>query len=297
MFVVKPVPITDSILTVTNVAENDHPVWSAGTYAADDRVIRNHRIYKALSSTSDVPETGAVADPPTWLDEGATNLYSAFDNIIERACSNANTIEFAFEATSLVNAVFLFNCQCSTVQVTVTDATDGVVYDKTVNMVDNSGITTPHEYYFSPIEAKTKAAFVDLPYYAGAEVSVTLDAGSGTASVGEVVIGQRRTIGDFLFNSEVGIDDYSVKERDPNFGGAVLREGSFSDAATYPVSILTKKVDSVVNYLKPLRATPLVFVGTVRRETTIVFGWFEKLRVVTQGAVYSDCSLKVEGLV
>ena len=65
MKIIRPLLITDALFTSSNMSEDDHPEYAAGTtYAVDDLVIvlATHRIYKSLIDAN----TGSY--PPDNLD-------------------------------------------------------------------------------------------------------------------------------------------------------------------------------------------------------------------------------------
>ncbi len=207
MRLINPLPVTPAVLAMTNVPEDDAPLWDIATaYAVEDQVIYEHRVYEALiAHTGQQPNL--VNDPPTWLDLGATNRYRAFDQAIEQQATNPGSLEYLLEPGVLVNAVAIFNADGSTAQVRVTDAIDGVVYDRTEPLVDDTLVIDWWAYFFEPIIARKDIAFIDLPQYAGVELEVIIDAGMGVAGVGEIVVGTQRRIGETNYGTSVGIDE------------------------------------------------------------------------------------------
>ncbi len=63
MRVIKSVVTTDTILTSSNIPEDEYPAWVASTsYNASDRVIYKHKIYEAIlthssTTTPDLDQT------------------------------------------------------------------------------------------------------------------------------------------------------------------------------------------------------------------------------------------------
>ena len=106
MKIIVPQIVTPSTLASSNVAEDDAPAWSAGLYYLGDRVIYNHRVWEVIvTSTIAQPDTGALANPPSWLDTGADNRYRMFDRIISTKTENDDTIEVTITPNTIVNAV------------------------------------------------------------------------------------------------------------------------------------------------------------------------------------------------
>jgi hypothetical protein len=110
MRIIEPIAINDTILTDSNVPEDDHPEWDASTsYLAGDKVIviSTHRIYEALQATTG--DDPATDDGTNWLDIGATNRYRAFDGSIEGQTVQASSIQYEFTLTGNFGGLALLN--------------------------------------------------------------------------------------------------------------------------------------------------------------------------------------------
>lgn len=297
MKIIVPQAVTPSTLTSSNVAEDDAPAWSAGTYYLGDKRIYNHRVWEVIvTSTSAQPDIGAAADPPAWLDTGADNRYKMFDRVISTQTENDDTIEVTITPGSIVNAVALFGVSGNSVTVVVDDPVDGVVYNETRNLQDNTLVTDWYAYFFESILAREDAIFDNLPSYGTASIDVTVDAGIGTAKCGELVIGQQRTLGVSNFGTGVSIIDYSIKSTDA-FGNVVIVPRAYSKRADYDVTVETAQVSAVQKSLADIRTTPTVFIGDANRPETVVYGYYKQFQIVLSTPSISSCSLEVEGLV
>ena len=143
MIIIKPDVITASTLTSTNVPENEYSAWSSvTTYNQGDRVIYDHKVYEAISTTLNVqPDTGAAANPPTWLFVSATNRYKMFDETVGSATTNANTIDVTITPNAPYNALVLFGVEAATAQLIVRDSGSTIVYNETKTLADYTNIT------------------------------------------------------------------------------------------------------------------------------------------------------------
>lgn len=297
MKIITPVPVTATLLTSSNVLENDAPVWTAGTYTVGQQCIYDHRVYEVIvASTTDRPDVGAVAATPTWLDLGATNRFKAFDQIISTQTSNAGTIEFTVTPGQVVNAVALFGLSGSEITITMTDPLEGVVYTETRSLQDNTLIVDGYSYFFEPITYLTDVVFTGLPSYGSAAISIVIDAGTSTATCGEFVMGKQRTLGVTNFGSAVSIQDYSRKERD-QFGNTVIVQRAYSKRAEYDVTVETNQVASIQKVLADLRTVPTVFVGEPSKSETVIYGFYKQFNIVLSTPSISNCSIEIEGLV
>jgi hypothetical protein len=290
--------ITEDNLQATNVPEDDAPLWvMAGDYDIGAQVIYEHRVYESLiDDNPDQPDQGAAATPATWLDLGPTNLYRSFDEAVGTQTTNPGTVQFTFRPGNVNNAVAIFNPFGATARVEVIDPNDGVVYDETMSLVDNTDITDWYAYFFEPIEPGTKdLVFLDLPQYALADIRITIDAGIEEAKCGEIVIGRIKLIGDAQYGTSVSIDDFSRKERD-QFGNFIVVPRRFAKRASYDIVLDTLRIGTVQRVLSEIRTTPTVFIGDELREETILYGFYRDFNIVISGPVISDCSIEVEGL-
>lgn len=287
--------MTGTGLAYSNVAINDYPVWSAGTYTLGTRRIEGLKVYEVIvASTTDQPSVGAALVVPSWLLIGYVNRYKMFDNIISTQTANANSIQVAVTPGAIVNAVAVFGVTGSFVTVCVDDAYEGIVYETTKSLQDYTAIVDWYAYFFEDVSLRTDMVFLDLPSYGSATITVTIE---GTnAECGEVVMGKQKILGVSNFGSAISIQDYSVKSRD-DFGNTIIVQRAFSKRAEYDVTIETAAVSFVQKALADIRTTPTVFVGEESKAETIVYGFYRSFNIVLSNPSISDCSIEVEGLV
>jgi hypothetical protein len=295
MRIIKPVDVTPAILTSSNVPETDYAAWSAATaYAVGDKVTYNHRNYEALvASTGANPETD-TSDQPKWLDLGADNRWRMFDDKVGSLTEQAGSIAVELQPGAVINSVALFNLLGRSATVTLTDPVDGIVYQRTVSLVD-AGVSDWYEWFFAPIGRQTDFVLLDLPAYGTATLSVTIDNASDTAAVGHLVMGRQAELGVAVYGSGVGITDYSRKETDA-FGNSVVVERSFSKRAEFDVVVETPQIGRVQRMLASLRAQPVVWIGAEGYESTFLFGYYRDFQISISGPSVSDASITVEGL-
>lgn len=299
MIIIKPVEVTPSTLTATNVAETDYPVWTAGTYTIGTRRIYDHKIYEVIAtSTTDRPDIGAAALSPTWLFVSATNRFKMFDVSVGSGTVNSGTINVTITPTTVCNSVVLFEVDGSSAQLIVRDVGNTIVYNETRSLADFSAINSYFNYYFAPITetGASEVAFLDIPNYSGASFQLIVDAGAGTASCGEMIIGQQTALAVTNFGTSVGIKDYSVKNID-DFGNVTITQRAYSKRADYDVTLETTDVSAFTRFLASVRTTPVVYIGDEDRSETIVLGYYRDFSIVLSGPSISQCSLSVEGLI
>jgi len=154
MDIIKPVTVTNDILTSSNVTEDDHNEWSsATTYADGDNVIvigTTHKVYESLvgSNTNNDPTTD---DGTNWLELGATNRWKAFDQKIADQVSNTDSITYQFnDANSNITSLSMFGLDGTSCNVTVTDAdlVDTTYVVTVASGTQYDGVTTGNVFVF-----------------------------------------------------------------------------------------------------------------------------------------------------
>jgi hypothetical protein len=219
-----------------------------------------------------------------------------FDFIIGEATEQSGgPIDVTVTQPSLINSVALFGVKGSTAQVIVTDASEGEVYNRTVDLNDNTGINNWYSYFFAPIVKVQEAIFTDLPAYAGADVRIVVDNGDNDTAIGEAVLGRQRNLGVTLMGFQFGIEDFSRKERDI-FGNFVVIERRFAKLAQYDVFLENAQVNEAFSVLASNRARAVVYIGSENKRETVTLGFFRDFSTLRTGPVSSEMTLEVEGL-
>ena len=298
MRVIKSVVTTDTILTSSNIPEDEYPAWVSGTsYTALDKVIYEHKIYERIV-------TGAGTTPPdldqaNWLDSGYTNRYRMFDNIISSVSSRTGGIEFTLTPKQIINGIALLNVNASTVRVVMNDPVEGVVYDRTKELRSSSNVIDYYSYFFAPLinlgDLDT-AIFLDLPNKPTATITVYVSSGVGLVEVGEVVYGVQSIVGRTNYGTAIGITSYSRKDTD-EFGKVTVVKRKNSKYADYDIDIDNTNLAFVQRLFQDIDSVPCVFIGNPEMEELIVYGFYKDFKATISFPTVSKCTLRVEGLV
>lgn len=307
MIILVPTDINDTTLTSTNVPETDFTDWvtATGYVEGDQRQITTpdiHTVYECIQAHTSNPTNKPSVDVDTetgigsyWIRLGATNPWAMFTDQISDRTEQATNIVVTITPGDVVNGIALFNLSGVSVQVQINDPTDGIVYDTTVELIEDEGVDDWYEYWFSPVETKSDIALIDLPAYSSADVIVTIDGGVGTAACGLLTLGYQREIGTTEHGTSVGIIDYSRKERD-TYGRPIIRDRGFSKLANYRILVETDRISFIQNLLADLRTTPLTWIGSESYGATIVYGYYRDFDLVFRDPVTSPANIEVEGL-
>lgn len=299
MKIIAPFELTGAMLTSSTVPENDYAEWAAGTaYSVGQKVIRltTHKNYEALTaSTGKIPEN----NPTDWLDLGATNRWKAFDQKVGTSTTATTSITYVFSIGQIVQAIgFMDLSNVTSINVTVTDSVDGVVYNTTKDLP--SIITAPNwwRYFFDPFNRRTVLYFTDLPSYSTASVSITITGDSGaTIGCGVCMIGRYYDFADAVrIGASMGIQDYSRKEAD-EWGNYEIVERAFAKRANWDLWVDRPRMDLLFRTLASLRAKPALYIGGEIEDATAVYGFPKDWDIVIEYPFYVQCSIDLEGLI
>lgn len=293
--IVRPVTVTDSILVSSDVPETDYSTWSSGTtYALGDRVILTHKIYESLqaSNTNHPPAT----EPAWWAEVSYTNRWKIFDGSRSTQTAQADAIEYVLAPGAAISTVAALNLtNCTSVQIQLQDATYGLVYNNTFDLSPVPATAAWYDWFFGERTAPSIALFEDLPAYPNATMTVNFVGGTSLA-VGVLLFGQDKLIGMGLnAGARIGITDYSRKEVN-EWGDTVLVQRAFSKRATFDMLLRRAEVDTVAATLAELRAVPCLWIGSIRYESTILYGYYKTFDISISYPDFSECALDIEGL-
>lgn len=299
MDIIRPVVVTDAVLDSSNVPEDDHDEWSAGTsYTVGNRVIllSTHRIYEAVGSSTGV--NPATDDGTNWLDIGATNRFKAFDQKISDPVIQLDSIQYTLtDDNSIPTAVALFGVKGVSATVKVTDALEGVVFEETKSLLDSDEVFDWFSYFFEDINFVRTILFTNLPPYRGATVEVTVTQTTGEiAELGQLVFGYLLDLGLTTYGTAISIQDFSRKETDA-FGNFIVVERAFSNLVDFDVRLPTQTAGRVRRILADFRATPIVYIGNEDSSFgTVVYGFYRNFDITLDTPSLSFAAIEVEGL-
>src|SRR5690554_2571106 len=194
MRIIRPHTVGATALA-SNVPEDDAPAYDPNqSYSTGERCILSNRVYEALKSTQGEEPP---LHPDAWLDAGATNRWRMLDGKVGTytesdaafTFGSGTGIQFELTVGRVSNGLALFEIYADTLLIEVIDPTDGLVYEKSINLIDNSGVVDYYSYCFLPIERKLNHIALDLPMYGTARIRVSLHKEGDKARCGLVVVG------------------------------------------------------------------------------------------------------------
>jgi hypothetical protein len=296
--VIKPLPILPSMLLDASVPEDDHAEYSAGTsYAKGVRVmvLASHDIWESVVGGNVGNTPGS--DKTKWLRVGATNRWKAFDKAINSQVTQSGSITYRLKPGKAITSVNALNVKGATsMRVRVVDAAFGVLANEKKQLRRKSVKNGWWSFWFGEKQAPTQALFISLPGLPSAEIEITIEGGSDLA-VGVLLLGTSRTFSmGVKMGARVGIQDFSQKERS-QFGDLELVEGNYADRAGFSMLLRAGEVDAFKRFLTEVRATPCLWIGSRKYESTTIYGSFKSFEILINYFDYSDAELDLESLI
>ncbi len=297
MIVVKPIPITDSVLVSCTVQETDCALWVAeASYVVGGRVRRpNHRIYESIIAGVDatLPENSTTGTGARWLDCGYVNRWKQFDDKVSSQTLASGSMTTVLQFTGFVTALSLLRVVGTSVSVVV-ESNGSVVYNKSFSL-DGTIISSWWEWLFEPSVQKATVLIPDLPPYYNPKITVTITGAS--VACGNFQAGTVRYIGKARKGSGWGFVDYSTISTDSVFGD--LREyvpRGNSDKLNVLLIIENFRIESFRQTMRELIGTLCVWVPSTHPDFVFMstYGWVSELDVVIPGVSYTTYSLTVK---
>jgi hypothetical protein len=295
MRVISPLEVDLTTLITSDVPDTDFTVWAAGTYTVGVERQYDLQAYRVIvASTTDRPDVGAAAVPPTWLRLGYINRWRMFRDGSDSKTVQEDLIEVELLFPTLVNSVALFGLGGRDANVKMTDAIEGVVYDETQDIVD-IGVLDWYGYFFFPYGIRENLLFDDLPAYIGADITITISAETGSdASCGRVIVGKVTELGITEYGTAVSSINYGQRSRD-GFGNLTLGTGRTIRLVNFNVVMPTGLVSTVARTLESVTNVPTAFIGNDTIDATIIFGVYRDFRINFSNYALSNTDLEVEG--
>lgn len=298
MKVIVPTQITDSLLTSSTIPEPDtgETVWAPYMSAIGDERISTvtHRVYRAAVASTDDPLDGINEVPPTWVDIRPTNKYAMFDGKNNTKSEEDTQLIVELTTGSVSDSISGFGIEeVNTINVTVTDPGDGEVYNRDVEMNDNSKVYDAYTYFNEPIIKKTEFILADLPAYNFATVKLTAD--GANIKFGNLIVGRQFDLGTATTTTKLSLIDFSRYELD-DFGNTTIVQGNTAKLVDFDIVIPDTDSSRIYNTMDSLIGIPTVWAGAeTDDDPTLTFGYIRNFDLVLTHKIQS-AQLSIQGL-
>ena len=275
---------------------------SSETYALGDVVIRtsDHKKYESLQDSN----TGNDLDTATtyWIEAGATNAWTAFDKKIGSQTLRTGEVKYVIAPGGIIEKIAFFNMDCSSISISISDPTDGLVFEQEIKMISTSNVYDAYSYCFAPFLTIKNTVSLDTPPYSNPVISITINGGSDIdeVGVGTIVLGKTSYIGETQYSPTIEIIDYSIKDPD-DYGNIDVVERAFSRRISVDIYVENSLVGFILDELETYRATPVAWVTTeasvALQNPYLIYGFYKGFSTVAEYISHSLESIEIESLV
>ena len=295
--IVPPITIWDDNLTFSNVTEEDYVEYDELTeYEAGERVIIKTGVHKIYRSTTTQIGNYPPDSLTTWIDEGKTNKFRMFDMSVNSATTRDDLLNVSVTPSGYINAIVLMELFGEYVEVEATSTASGVVYRRTIQLQDYTDVTDWYQYFYFEFLRFDAMILTDLPAYDDLTIQVSVYNEGGVCECGVFAMGRQKIIGEELYGTKIGINDYSVKTTNDE-GVTSVAEGAYSKRADISLAIENNKVDSTQRLLAANRATPIIYAVGNKYSSNVIMGYYKDFDITISTPAFAECSLSIEGLI
>lgn len=211
----KPVTLTDAMITSSTAPETDYTAYSAATtYAVAARCISTstHRIYESLvaGNINHDPTNidNSIGAAPYWLDVSATNKHKMFDDQVASQTTVASPLTAVLHP-GFCNAVVLLGLDAEAIDLTAKDAPGGNVIKSYSGSLEGSTPFDYYEYFFSAFQPLTDFILSGIDPYSDMEITITLTKATGNVACGMLQVGDLVPLGTTQYGAKAKPKTYS----------------------------------------------------------------------------------------
>lgn len=299
--------ITSITSAYNPLPEDPRAQWNPATvYAAGAQIYlaSTHRVYESVKdgNTGKDPslpssQYSAAGIATWWIDIGPTNKYAMFDGLVSSQTQAASPLSITL-APGAFNGFALFGVDADSFSVVVRDAPGGaVVYEEDNTALEATQPADYYEYFFDRFKPLRQFIRAGIDAYSTAEITLTLNRGTGNVGVGMLAIGDLRPVGIPQRDASVEPQDFSYVKQDA-FGNTTVQKRA--NATGMSISAVMEKADanSVLDTIKEVLGVPVVVVGSQVDE----FAWLTVFGLVSASMTpvpypYATVKLSVKGFI
>ncbi len=257
-----------------------------------------HHLYENLIAgvSATLPELATTGATPRWLDLGATNRWSQFDQkigTVTTSTTNLTTVLMPGSSEGLA----LMDLTGVTAHVSAINVSGGSgIYSNTIDL-DNTVVESVYDWMFSDRVQKRNVILTDLPgQYPNMVVTVTIISTSGS-SVGVMAIGRVFALGVTEYGAGAGIINFG-KVTDDGFGNRTWLEGDWANRVTLPLIGNTADFNRIHRQLASVRSTPCIYIGSSldSMEPLVAYGVFRDLYITVPNYPTIAMNLEIDGM-
>ena len=320
MYYIERIPITDASFLAGSVAEpsTGETEWtSGGTYAVGDERVRSglHRVYRCAAprspTTTPPSSTPPEQDPQGWQDMRPTRRWLPFGPMVRPdgrlvyqnipLQSTTEDLQYRVRAR-YANAIALLGLRGAAWRVRVyRPGLADPVQERTGALKEPA--TGYWDYGFGQRRTRDRVLITDLPIYADAEITVTIEGGAGQLRrLAQCEIGRLRYIpgvhwGGVAKGLRRTPKAWTHRRDEPDGSTSVLIYGTGYDMSG-TVHLSGKQEDSALVQLRALLGRGAAYAPTLAKGFTqsLVFGVLKSADVAREEYMQTTADFQIEGL-
>lgn len=260
------VTMTDAMIISSTVAEDEHPVWTAGaTFGLDAYCLSplTHRVYRSMKAdnigkdpTDTSNQTGVTV---WWQDVGPTNKHAMFDDENNTQTVAASPLTVVLRP-GFFNALNLDGIDAEHLTITVKDAPGGNVVASYDADLEGSAPGDWYEHFHDRFKPQRDFLMSDIDQYHNAEITMTLTSSSGTVKLGVFEVGDLRPLGATQHGAKAKPKSYSYIKTD-EFGKSTIKRRHKAKDMTLTAWIDLSEANAVHDLLTEVIDVPCLWVG------------------------------------
>lgn len=293
--------------------DEQNPEWdSVTTYNFNDVVRYGFYLYKCVidNNLNVIPTENELS----WLFWGTSNRYGAIDlQATTTTVCNAQTKTGGLAPYDLVmeftnnkyDVIALGGVKGNSIKIEVFDSNSILVQTIENAVSGRSCVDSWWNYYNCPLvgqggDVEENFYFRILAVSGTIKVTVTELTEDNESSVAYVIGGNSSFIGDTLFNVNMGLTDYSVKETD-DFGITTLLRRQSRELMDIDIIFDSVRVNSVKRLIRGLLGRVVLFVNDESEdsayENLLLLGYVDDFQTVLNNGVKTQASISIEEVI
>lgn len=289
--------------------------WTSRTSAADNdwrAVTFGDNLFVAVARTGSSNRVMTSADGITWtirtsaadnewlsvafVNNGVTSVYVAVSQTGsgDRIMTSVNGTTWATRQSPEENSYLGITVGLDLYVSISSDGTNRAMTCPTGDISYNTTHTLEENFLLPGVRQDTLAV-LDLPVgHPNSTITITFVDSTGNTKCGRLTIGRQQLFGETNHGSNIGIDDFSKKERD-TFGNPVIIQRNYAKRGNFNTTILTADSSAIEQTLALLRTTPSAFIASVSIPASIIYGFYNDFNIIL-APNKSVLTMEIEGL-
>lgn len=289
MIVIPPIDILNSatILNSSSIAAgsgSDPAAWNSATnYSLGTRVRvdADKKIYENIIAGVDATSPGSA--PTRWAFVSYMNRYAMFDGVRDNVSTSTSDITLVFKPGERIDSIAILGISnVTSIRIWVQDLGEVTTYlDQTTTITTEGSLIN---FTLPPIKTPTIKVYIN---------------GTGTRTVGEIVLGTHKFIGTVQSNNTLDTLNFSIVDRD-TFGYANLKTKRSVPKINCQLLVEAAYVPIVVQARTDLNATPAVWIALEDNpvpqyyDPMIILGIYKQFSITFDSSIHATITLELE---